>query len=537
MPKPRITLLVTARNDDYGGTFLRRLQRCLHHNVAVLRNLRVSFEVILVEWNPPEQPPLLSELLIPQYPELSALVVPPSIHDAYTLNPHMPFHEMAAKNACIRRARGDWILVTNADIAVSEGLAATIAERDLDPRTIYRAHRIDIAESQLDSWVNAGLSPQEDAGKPRHPFYLGGAGDFLLASRELWHRLRGLNDVIRWTTRAKDWQFLLSAAVRGFPVEFLGTVYHLEHSGGFRGTPPEFRDTSTAHFGGVWDFEFGLPVNNREAWGLARCREIPGPHERTAILEPPPQLFTPEEEKEDRRWQQWLSPPPDLTDPVTPPLFYAILHCFETGRPLILRPRQPRSAVAAAGLARVALAHGVSISWDWRWEPCSWLTLPELPPAPPKPPGDAFVAEEVRGSWVMLAADGLPTASLLPERHPPRRPKFNRFLARRLLRAFLRCREQGYRRLAIFGAGGHTRELLAWGRPDWLEYVAVLSSTPAKSPCRELGVFQPTDLDYAAVDAILLSSASYEVEMLGMLEALQVDVPVLPLYADWPPGL
>lgn len=532
-----ITIVIPARNDDYGKRFGWRLHKCLRRNSVRLGKTFRKLDYLICEWNSLMSSPLVSEVLMEDFAEARAVVVDPTLHQGYTLNPHMPFHEMAAKNAGIRRARGEWILVTNADIVFGPDIITALANGRLDCKTVYRAERVDIAESHLGSLDGASPTTSIRGERAKAPPYMGGAGDFLLASRELWHRLRGLNDVIRWTTRAKDWQFLLSAAARGVPIESLGTVYHLEHSAGFQGTPPELRDTPAAHFGGIWDFEFGLPVLNREDWGLARCREVPGPHERISILEPPPRLFTPEEDEEDRRWQEWLSPAPDLFDPGTPEILYAILRCYEERRPLVLRPDQPRSAVAAAALARVAVFHGIPVFWNWRWPSCSWLTLPEFPTEPSHLPGGALMLEERQGSWLAKHRDESPAGSLLPAKHPPRRPKFNRFLARRLLRAFLTSRAKGYRRLAVFGAGDHTRELLTWGRPDWLQYEAVLSSTPSGATLGSLPVFHPAAFDYTTVDAVLLSSASFEGEMLKLLDELKPGVPVLPLYADWPAGL
>ncbi|GAB4236481.1 MAG: hypothetical protein Kow00109_10040 [Acidobacteriota bacterium] len=450
----------------------------------------------------------------------------------------MPFHEMIAKNVGIRRAPGELVAVTNADILFSEEIVKQISLERWKPNVFYRAHRIDIDTSgELHSFSCRKVGLQPTDGRSLCVDYLGAGGDFSLALRSTWERMRGFNERARFSTRAKDWQFFLAAKSRHLHIEFIGDIYHLEHSVGFKNTPPEVRDTPAAHFGGIWDFEFGLPFLNRDDWGLARCREIPGPHERITILEPPKQLFTPEEDEEDRRWQQWLSPAPDLSDPGTPEILYAVLRCHEERRPLVLRPSQPRSAVAAAGLARVAVAHGIPVFWNWRWPPCSWLTLPEFPAEPSRLPSRALILEERGGTWVARNGDDSRPGSVLPTRRPPRRPKFNRFLARRLLRAFLVCNTHGYRRLALFGAGGHTRELLTWGRPDWLQYEAVLSSTPCGATLGELPVIHPAAFDYSTVDAVLLSSASFEGEMLQILDELKPGVPVLPLYNDWPPGL
>src|SRR5262249_54381999 len=125
--------------------------------------------------------------------------------------------------------------------------------------------------------------------------YLGAGGDFCLASRELWHELRGFDERVRFSTRAKDWQFFLSAITRGVTVEFLGTVYHLDHGGGFRNTVPSVRRTAAAHFGGRWDVEFGLPTRNRDDWGLGTLEPAAGGHEAITSLHGVPRFSSDEQ--------------------------------------------------------------------------------------------------------------------------------------------------------------------------------------------------------------------------------------------------
>src|SRR6476660_6601143 len=111
-----LTIIVAGRNDDYGKDFRERLFRTAGHNSSILREAKVDFEYFLAEWNPISGRPLLSEEFVKRVPDARAIVIPSPIHQAYTLNPNMQFHEMPAKNAALRRAQGDVVIVTNADI-------------------------------------------------------------------------------------------------------------------------------------------------------------------------------------------------------------------------------------------------------------------------------------------------------------------------------------------------------------------------------------------------------------------------------------
>jgi hypothetical protein len=120
--KGMISIIVAGRNDDYGKDFRQRLFRTALHNSALLQAAGIEFEYILAEWNPLPDQPALSEEFVSRVPHSRAVIVPPEVHTAYSLNPRMPFHEMAAKNAALRRAAGGDVIVTNADILFSAGL-------------------------------------------------------------------------------------------------------------------------------------------------------------------------------------------------------------------------------------------------------------------------------------------------------------------------------------------------------------------------------------------------------------------------------
>jgi hypothetical protein len=128
-------------------------------------------------------------------------IVDPRYHDAYSLNPRLQFLEFIAKNIGILRSRGELILTTNTDVYLGQRVVELIAERSLEPGTLYRATRIDVRLgsdlTHLDwnlfedsrNWVAVNtITP---------PLYTNASGDFLLLDRASYCRVRGFNEVYR----------------------------------------------------------------------------------------------------------------------------------------------------------------------------------------------------------------------------------------------------------------------------------------------------------------------------------------------------
>src|SRR5687768_9373975 len=67
---PALSIVVTSRNDDYGGPYTDRILKPLRFNCDRLTEHGVPFEVILVEWDPVPGRKRLSELLPPELPNL-----------------------------------------------------------------------------------------------------------------------------------------------------------------------------------------------------------------------------------------------------------------------------------------------------------------------------------------------------------------------------------------------------------------------------------------------------------------------------------
>jgi hypothetical protein len=157
---PYLSVVVTTRNDDHGGDPLKRLQAFVNCFDAQARTAGLDAEVIVVEWNPPEDKPRVSSLVRlpePAYCEYRFIDVPAALHAAMKYADVLPLFQMAAKNVGIRRARGRFVLATNIDIIFSNELVESIASGRLQPGCLYRVDRHDI---QPDFPVNAPLDAQ-----------------------------------------------------------------------------------------------------------------------------------------------------------------------------------------------------------------------------------------------------------------------------------------------------------------------------------------------------------------------------------------
>src|SRR5689334_8471976 len=146
--RPYLSVVVTARNDDHGGSLLRRMQTFVNAWIGQCKRHGLDSELIVVDWNPPEDRPLLIDAL--QWPpdcspcDVRLIQVPREIHTRYKHAAAMPLYQMIAKNVGIRRARGRYVLATNIDIIFSDELVRYLAEGRLRADRMYRIDRYDV---------------------------------------------------------------------------------------------------------------------------------------------------------------------------------------------------------------------------------------------------------------------------------------------------------------------------------------------------------------------------------------------------------
>jgi len=236
--KPYISFVVVSRNDNYGGNLLYRMQASINALSTLCEKHCLNMELIIVEWNPPKDNPHLANVLT--WPEslkhyqVRIIEVPEEIHQQLPNPDRIPLFVYRGINVGVRRAHGDYILVTNPDILFSEELIEFLCSGSLLPGCFYRTARYDVrspiplnipVEKQLryceqhtfrinsyrrsyDYKFSCKFNPYGLArALTRYlgwrllvfPFvspYGNASGDFLIMHRKHWHSLRGYPEVI-----------------------------------------------------------------------------------------------------------------------------------------------------------------------------------------------------------------------------------------------------------------------------------------------------------------------------------------------------
>lgn len=148
--EPYLSIVATSRNDDHGGDVLKRMKLFVTGLIAQTNRHRLPAELIMVEWNPPEDRPLLRYILpkpeAGDFLSIRYLIVPKEIHQRYKRSKEISLFQMIAKNVGIRRAKGEFVLCTNVDLLFSDELFKTLAARKLRSDTFYRANRCDVPD-------------------------------------------------------------------------------------------------------------------------------------------------------------------------------------------------------------------------------------------------------------------------------------------------------------------------------------------------------------------------------------------------------
>jgi hypothetical protein len=283
---PYLSIVVTSRNDDHGGNLIRRTQLFVDGFIAQCQRHNLRAELILVEWNPPENHPGLARVLSWPSQQTNCSVriieVPSNIHGRFKNSDRLPLFQMIGKNVGIRRARGLFVLATNIDILFSDELMCFLASGRLQKKYLYRVDRYDVAadlpagaaiDAQLrhcsqnilricsregtrtvatnhfhyvyfkQTWRERVHEKMQDWGIvpviKKSRLHTNACGDFTLLAREQWAALRGYPELETFSFHLDS--VLCHAAHHGGGREKVlpspMRIYHIEHAAGSGWTP------------------------------------------------------------------------------------------------------------------------------------------------------------------------------------------------------------------------------------------------------------------------------------------------------------
>lgn len=330
MMKPYLSFVMAARNDDFGGNFLGRFQACVNSIMTFSKKHNLNTELIIVEWNPPKDKLRLKDAV--NWPKdaspvkIRIIEVPDEIHRQFKNAEKIPFFEFFAKNAGIRRAKGEYVLVTNSDIIFSEEIIKYFASRPLSDNVFCRADRYDIKikdasffEQPLEEQINfcrnnifqiqtmhgaiiqsnsewlktrvlerlkkinikkiinklrKAVSPAKNGkgGERFRGLYINAGGDFMLLSKKQWNYFRGYPAL--GIDRGLDCYMTIMANIAGLlQVVLPYPIYHIEHDR----SAQYFRPTAVLEKIPAFEkmVETGkVIITNDENWGLENEKNI-----------------------------------------------------------------------------------------------------------------------------------------------------------------------------------------------------------------------------------------------------------------------
>jgi len=291
--RPKISFVFAVHDPEYGGGLLTRTQRHIDALIELANRYRLFSEIVIVEWNPRQDRPRFRDSL--RWPDdlghvcLRFIEVPLAIHRTLPNSDRLPIFEYIAKNAGLRRARGQFLLATNPDLFFSPALMRWLARTSLSPDRFYRIDRRDLSEeipgdlslssqfrfcSQHVAHVHAFFgsyrpgdadgerSLRDEYDRCMHEMasanrwtdtldarlifsadglHRNAAGDFFLMDRGWWHRLRGYPEL--YTHAHIDSILCWVASSAGLLQEILPSRCRLYHQAHHRASRVDFPQT------------------------------------------------------------------------------------------------------------------------------------------------------------------------------------------------------------------------------------------------------------------------------------------------------
>ena len=142
--QPYVSVAFVNRNDGYGGDLEERIAKFIAYYARYARLWPGLIEFVIVDWNPPpERPKLADQFRWQDLGDVLHVEVPPEVHAKVAGLRGRKMLDYYGRNVAIRHSRGEFSLVINQDIFISDSIMQLIASRNLSSKHFYRADRCD----------------------------------------------------------------------------------------------------------------------------------------------------------------------------------------------------------------------------------------------------------------------------------------------------------------------------------------------------------------------------------------------------------
>ncbi len=245
----KISVIVMAKNDDYGGHLIHRAKH-------VLTNLINEFdEVIYVDWKSEGKP--LHEEFIDELESTGKLtcytVTQEDINEVMPQYSNYSIVDVVGRNIGIRRAKNDWVLVTNIDIILKN-----FDTSEFKDDVLYTAARREVSIEEHLQFTNtkelvSHLESKRDSYRLQQDTVIDGkavwdegdvwslvvaCGDFQFAHKNVWNGIRGFEESLGGRGYA-DSNLMRKGAIYFSIEKCLTPLYHLNHTSSKKGKEGE----------------------------------------------------------------------------------------------------------------------------------------------------------------------------------------------------------------------------------------------------------------------------------------------------------
>jgi hypothetical protein len=208
--QPYISFVTYGRNDGYTADYVLRVSHALRLLARQLERAELPSEIIISEWNPPQDRPLLvEELDVPKdlrHVTIVGVITGAEHHRGFLGADEVGIHVAEAANVGLRRARGEFIVGKSSDTFYSPEVIERIGRRNLRHDTIYRIDRHDVFMDDPALWelpdhvllakfatmpanIHGWLQQKPEWGV--RELHTNACGDFTLMAARYWKELRG----------------------------------------------------------------------------------------------------------------------------------------------------------------------------------------------------------------------------------------------------------------------------------------------------------------------------------------------------------
>jgi hypothetical protein len=263
------TVVLTSRNDDYGGNLHKRTTMALtslieHHD-----------EVIFVDWKTVNGEGVISNIKhnLPRTGKLKYVQVPKEfLKEKYYHISNYTIIESIGRNIGIRRATNDYIISTNIDIVTTP-----LDDSILNENTFYTVPRRDVDESfhlsfsDYQSLYNS-LWENRDGYSPKERFetdddkwsLINCCGDYQIGHKNVWNQMKGFEESVLFGCGI-DTNVMKKASFYSDIKVLDHYVFHLNHGKGGNRDEDESVPPMSDQNEIIRDF---TQTSNSENWGM-----------------------------------------------------------------------------------------------------------------------------------------------------------------------------------------------------------------------------------------------------------------------------